>query len=73
MLHNTDYITHLLTDCFKIFLIMANEPSVKKMFWSEEDMEILRQIVNSTRSKSGQSMTGLLENKKMKNNNVLKE
>ena len=52
---------------------MANEPSVKKMFWSEEDMEILRQIVNSTRSKSGQSMTSLLENKKMKNNNVLKE
>ena len=67
LLHNIDYITHLLTDCFTIFFIMANEPSAKKMFWGEEDMEILHQIVSSMRSKSGQSMTSLLENKKTKN------
>ena len=43
------------------------------MLCSEEDMEILHHIVSFKRSKSGQSMTTLLENKKMKNNNILEE
>ena len=43
------------------------------MHWSEEDVAMLQHIVNNTKTKSGQSMAALLENKKIKNNNVLKE
>ena len=45
----------------------------KKLFWSEEDIEILRQIINRTKTSSGIAMTKIMEKKSSVNNQKLKE
>ena len=45
----------------------------KKLYWSEEDVEILRQIVNRTKTNSGISMAKIMAKKTSANNQKLKE